>query len=527
MRVSYRFKLVFVITSLSVLLTSASVFIYYQYTYRIMMESISKNLRDVAELVRMSLDESDMERLQRLKAALEPYISYTEDEIKYIQGGGVVSNLPADVIKKLQSSDDFQFLTKKISRLMLLTLDAPYAEKLKPYSVKKTREYFNKGGVMPYLVTMSDKYLKQRLVQTLVASGYDKVEGVWMGNPIGTTWYTALPDEILLIPDVYVHNELYTDAFYTALYSTATIFDKNGKFVACLEMDYPVGQELNKLRNLRTLSYILIFISFIASLLLSLYFSKRMSGSLKKLTDAAEQIKDNNYDIRTDITKEDEFGKLGSAFNNMAEAVQKTTTDLQKSNERLMSLTADMHDGVGAVLTSIQIATRKDSNSDIDSIHSLAEQGMGEIRFLMDAMEYESSTFELLAEGITLLAVDILQPLNISWELETSGESSAEIPFQMYLDIQRIAREVFANIIKHSEADKCMVKISIAEGEIRLEVRDNGRLREKPLGTSGGKGLKNIRHRVMRYGGRLESGRTESGFFIDASLKIPVCQNIT
>ncbi|WP_303851631.1 HAMP domain-containing protein [Seleniivibrio woodruffii] len=522
MKLSYRFKLVFVITTLSVLLTAASVFIYYQYTYRIMMESISKNLRDVSELVRMSLDESDMERLQRLKAALEPYISYTEDEIKYIQGGGVVSNLPADVIKKLQSSDDFQFLTKKISRLMLLTLDAPYAEKLKPYSVKKTREYFDKGGVMPYLVTMSDKYSKQRFVQTLVASGYDKVEGVWMGNPIGTTWYTALPDEILLIPDVYVHNELYTDAFYTALYSTATIFDKNGKFVACLEMDYPVGQELNKLRNLRTLSYILIFISFIASLLLSLYFSKRMSGSLKKLTDAAEQIKDNNYDVRTDISREDEFGKLGSAFNNMAEAVQKTTTDLQKSNDRLMSLTADMHDGVGAVLTSIQIATRKDSETDIDNIHSLAEQGMGEIRFLMDAMEYESSTFELLTEGITLLAVDILQPRKIDWVLETEGDNSAEMPFQMYLDVQRIAREVFANVIKHSDANRCVIHLRIIGDTIWLTVEDNGHELEKPLGTSGGKGLKNIRHRVLRYEGDFNSEKTESGFHVKVSLKIPV-----
>jgi signal transduction histidine kinase len=521
MKFSYRFKLVFIITSLSVLLSAASVFIYYQYTYKIMMASLSKNLEDVAELVRSSMDENDMDRLKRLKAEMESYIHYSAEEIKYIQEGGVLNNFPEDVIKRIELSEDFQAIQKKMSRFMMLTLDLPYAEKYKTYSVKNNIMYFEKGGVMPYIVFISEKYIKQRLVQNIVASGYEKVEGVWPGNPVGTTWYTTLSEDLVNNPEVYVHYELYTDIFYTALFSSTALFDKNHEVVAYLQLDYPAGQELNKLRNLRMLSYILIMLSFLLSLVLSLYFSKRMSGSLKKLTDAAEQIKANNYNVKTDISNEDEFGKLGSAFNSMADAVKKTTTDLQKSNERLMSVTADMHDGVGAVLTSIQIATRKDSSVDISTIHSLAEQGMGEIRFLMDAMEYESCTFELLTEGITLLAVDILQPRNIAWEFETNGDIDTPVPFQMYLDIQRIAREGFTNIIKHSDADRCRIELSV-EGEfIILKINNNGKALDKSLTTSGGKGLKNIKLRAERYSGSFEMTDSATGFGFSVRLKIP------
>lgn len=521
MKLSYRFKLVFVITSLSVLLTAASVFIYYQYTYNNMMDSISKNLRDVAEIVRSIMSESDIESLQRLKQQMDPYITYTPEEIAFLKKGGIANNFPKDVVVRLQKSSDFQVIAKKLRSLMLLTINRPYAEK-KVYDNKKLLEYCEKGGIMPYIVFISDRYKKDKIVQNIVSFAYEPLDNIWPGNTIGTSWHTLMAKERADDPNVYVHPELYDDIFYTALFSSSALTDKNGRVVAYLQMDYPAGHEIDKLHNLRMLSYILISLSFFLSFGLSLYVSKRMSASLQKLTDATEQIKDNNYDVRTDITNEDEFGKLGSAFNSMAEAVQKTTTDLQKSNERLMSLTADMHDGVGAVLTSIQIATRKDSETDIENVHSLAEQGMGEIRFLMDAMEYESSTFELLTEGITLLAVDILQPRRIEWTLESTGDGASEIPFQMYLDVQRIAREVFANIIKHSDAKKCGIRLSIAGGVVGLRVEDNGHELEKPLGTSGGKGLKNIRHRVMRYGGEFNSGRIGSGFCVDVSLKIPV-----
>jgi len=521
MKISYRFKLVFVITSLSVLLTAASVFIYYQYTYNIMMDSISKNLKDVAEISRSIMSESDIERLQRLKQQMDPYIKYTPDEIAFLKTGGIANNFPKEAVARLQKSEDFQVIVKKLRSLMLLTINGPYAEK-KIYDNKKLIEYCDKGGIMPYIVFISDRYKKDKIVQNIVSFAYEPLENIWPGNTIGTSWHTLMAKERADDPDVYVHDELYDDIFYTALFSSSALVDKNGQVVAYLQMDYPAGHEINKLHNLRVLSYILVLLSFALSFGLALYVSKRMNASLRKLTDATEQIKDNNYDVRADITNEDEFGKLGNAFNSMAEAVKKTTTDLQKSNERLMSLTADMHDGVGAVLTSIQIATRKDSSTDIASLHSLAEQGMGEIRFLMDAMEYESSTFELLTEGIALIAVDILQPRKIEWTLETEGDGAVEIPFQMYLDIQRIAREVFANIIKHSDAKKCSIRLMIADGEIGLRVSDNGHELEKPLGTSGGKGLKNIRHRVLRYVGTFESGRTDSGFYVDIKVKIPV-----
>lgn len=518
MAFTYRFKLILIITSLSVILTSVCMILYYRYTYNIVMDSLSKNLKDSAQLMRIYFDESDIDRIKRLREQLEPYIRYNDDELGQMAGGAIVNNIPKNIMDRLQASDDFQTLAKKLGRIVVATWHNNADHEL-TCDASNLHEYFASGAMAPYIVIISDKYQDKQIVQNLVSDAYKPYKD-WPGNPIGSSWVTTIDIPTAKKYPTYVADQIVSDEYYTSLYSTTALFDKSGKVVAFLEVDYPAGKQLDKLKHVRMLSYILITMSFILGLILSVLISKRMSASLKKLSDAANQIKENNYDVTVDISNNDEFGVLGNVFNQMAGAVKKTTTDLTESNERLMSLTADMHDGVGAIWTSIVIATREGSETDTRSLNNLANQGMDEIRFLMDAMEYKHCDMELLKEGVALLAMDILQPNGVEWTADSEDTPNREIPFKMYLDIQRIARESFTNIIKHSDAAKCFINLYVKDNYICLRIKDNGQPLEKPLTPSGGKGLNNIRHRVQRYGGDFSFEQNENGSELAISIKL-------
>jgi len=518
LNISYRLKLIFVITGLSVSLTAACMFMFYNYTYNSIMSSLSKNLMDVAKVIRVSLTDEDIDRIERLEAMLSPYVSYTQSEIEEMNNGGVLNNLSEEVIYRLQSTEDFQELLLKMKRLAMATLHEG-AKKEPVFDEKKYLDYTSKGVLVPYLVYLDQKYIDCLIVQNLVSPAYMPSDG-WPGNPIGTSWRTPVPKELGLKYDTYVHDRLHADKFYTMLFSSTPIYRKNGELLGFILLEYPAGIELDKLVNLRILSYVIIAASFILSFIISFYTSKRMSSSLKKLSDAATEIKNNNYDVTVKISDKDEFGNLGNVFNRMAAAVKSTTSELRDSNERLMSLTADMHDGVGAVLTSIQIAARNDG--DMDNIRTLAEHGMGEIRFLMDAMEYSSADFELLCDGISLLAVDILKPNGINCELKTEGENR-EIPFQLYLDIQRVAREAFTNVIKHSDSKSCIISVCIGSDIIKFSIFSEGNPLEKCLVTSGRRGLKNMQFRTERYGGAFSAEQIDGGFELKADFMSRPC----
>ena len=63
--------------------------------------------------------------------------------------------------------------------------------------------------------------------------------------------------------------------------------------------------------------------ALIVAMLLALFISRSMTGPLTQLAAAAEDIAAGNYSRRVKINSPDELGMLGSAFNRMAEAVER------------------------------------------------------------------------------------------------------------------------------------------------------------------------------------------------------------
>ena len=90
----------------------------------------------------------------------------------------------------------------------------------------------------------------------------------------------------------------------------------------------------------------------------------------------------------------------------------------------------------------------------------------------------------------------------IACELVTRGHLD-DLGESVNISLYRIVQECLTNVARHAQADRVRIEL-VADEEIRLEVRDNGRGLEPGPPRRRGLGLLGIRERVEALGGRLE-----------------------
>jgi CheY-like chemotaxis protein/anti-sigma regulatory factor (Ser/Thr protein kinase) len=104
---------------------------------------------------------------------------------------------------------------------------------------------------------------------------------------------------------------------------------------------------------------------------------------------------------------------------------------------------------------------------------------------------------------------------------------SEGLPRDLALSLFRIVQECLTNVHRHSGSLTALVRIGRSDGEITLEVRDDGRGIGSELqsrissGGGSGVGLRGMRERNRQFGGRLEVQSDHTGAKIIAVVPIP------
>jgi signal transduction histidine kinase len=95
------------------------------------------------------------------------------------------------------------------------------------------------------------------------------------------------------------------------------------------------------------------------------------------------------------------------------------------------------------------------------------------------------------------------------------------LPPEVCLAAFRIAQEAVTNVVRHSGADSCRIRVDRGEQEVTVEVDDRGRGGTPRPGS--GFGLAGMRERAALLGGTLEAGPLPGGGFrVTARLPLPV-----
>ncbi len=96
-----------------------------------------------------------------------------------------------------------------------------------------------------------------------------------------------------------------------------------------------------------------------------------------------------------------------------------------------------------------------------------------------------------------------------------------ELPTGVGQSVYRIAQEALTNVVKHADASRVVIRIAGGDGEVSVEVVDNG------CGAAEftpGHGLIGMRERVAVYGGEFSAGPVADGFRVFARLPYEVTQ---
>jgi ligand-binding sensor domain-containing protein/signal transduction histidine kinase len=211
-------------------------------------------------------------------------------------------------------------------------------------------------------------------------------------------------------------------------------------------------------------------------------------------------------------------------------------TQLSVERERAR-IARDIHDGVGANLTEIAWladVAEKDA-ADPDEVRTQARKISGTARETVQ--QFDEIVWAVLPANDTLASLVKYLGRRVDEWFENSPTRCwftaprelpdlvvpAEIRHSFYL----ACKEALHNANKHARATEVRVQISIAGGTLQVDIADNG-CGFDPAAQAEGNGLRNLRQRFEKLGGRLElSSRRGEGTKIRMVIQLPAAKTLS
>jgi two-component system, NarL family, sensor histidine kinase DesK len=187
--------------------------------------------------------------------------------------------------------------------------------------------------------------------------------------------------------------------------------------------------------------------------------------------------------------------------------------------EERARMARDLHDVLGHSLTTITVkaglARRLLESSGDDQraiaelrdVEQLSRTALAEVRSTVSGYRKASLPAELVGARAALQAAEIEADL---------PQAVDNVPASMQEPFAYVLREAVTNVIRHSGARRCEVRL----GESWIEIRDDG----SGVGSSGsGGGLAGLEERLAKVGGSLSAGSGPAGgFVVRASVPVAV-----
>jgi signal transduction histidine kinase len=241
------------------------------------------------------------------------------------------------------------------------------------------------------------------------------------------------------------------------------------------------------------------------TLVLFLLASLRIAGLVRSVERAATLLKSQGRELATAV---DELKHLEASRRHLLDAVH-TASEIERS-----TLAVELHDGPIQRLTTLSFEV------DLATM-SLSEDPVLTRRALLALEAGLSSEIESLRVLMTDLRPPVLDERGLTLALGdhvASFMTRTMIVCELDLDIEvrlnreietllyRVAQEALTNVAKHSRATQVVVRCTARDGEVELEVSDNGVGFDASAtdisGMDGHLGLASIRERIEFAGGR-------------------------
>jgi two-component system, NarL family, sensor histidine kinase UhpB len=324
------------------------------------------------------------------------------------------------------------------------------------------------------------------LAQCVIVPGSVMLAGPLRVNPIASTWYLLLALEAGAAMVFYLR-VTWRERAPERRRNFWLMLGLLGVVAAMVGVELAAQQRLLE-PPLRVLPHALMPLAFLA-------LGLRLVHQYGRALQTAEQLRASLESRIRDATS-----AMEKSFGQMAELRVEQVTQQERKR-----IAADLHDDLGAKLLTIV------HTSESERISTLAREALEEMR--------------LSVRGLTGKPVKLIDALG-DWRAEVVGRLSQtgvegdwqapteEVPQTLsaraYVQTTRILREAVNNIIKHSGASRCSIRVTLNAGDFQLKIQDNGK--GIPLELDGrldrGHGMSSMKHRAKQLQGQclVESG---------------------
>ena len=259
-------------------------------------------------------------------------------------------------------------------------------------------------------------------------------------------------------------------------------------------------QKYIDIQNQTMLAFVgITVVGAVLSTLVALLISRNISGPIRKLVSASEQLANGNLDAKVDLTSSDEFGKLAYRFNHMADALRERDERLKEftkrkimESERLAivgqlaaSVAHELNNPLQGVVTYSSLLLEKEScdepsRENIEKIVAQANRCREIIRGLLD-FSRQKKPVKTLASINTLLhgCISLVENQALFHNITIVQNLDERLPM-IVIDPSQIERVFLNLIINAAEAMNGSGKLSLttrlgASGEnMEIEVKDSG-----------------------------------------------------
>jgi signal transduction histidine kinase len=178
---------------------------------------------------------------------------------------------------------------------------------------------------------------------------------------------------------------------------------------------------------------------------------------------------------------------------------------LRQERERLA---ADLHDlvvqrvfAMGLSL-SMLVQRHPELRERVAPLVHEADQVTAELREVIFDLRRGPVTLGALRERAAELTDDASRILGFAPDLRVVGSVDASISGEVAYEALAVLREALSNVAKHAGASAVEVSIGVEDGDVELCVADDGTRQAAP--SANGHGLRNMRARAVRLGGRMD-----------------------
>ena len=180
-------------------------------------------------------------------------------------------------------------------------------------------------------------------------------------------------------------------------------------------------------------------------------------------------------------------------------------TQLEIQSQTFETISRELHDNVGTLLSIAMVHLRSLPETDIGMISAKMVEVEGLMNEAMDTLRDISRSLNpetITRTGWQQSFFNELERINRS-KLFTINTAVSGIPFAIENNKQiilfRILQEAMNNIVKHAEATEVFVEVKYIDEELNISIRDNGKGmdHENLLSSAGGSGIHNMNARAL------------------------------